>query len=270
VFTDGTRITIAAGLATGDVSAAGVFRLDPSTGSVVKVGALRLAVHDAGGAALGGAAHVFGGGGTTTVATVQHIGSGGTVTESQLPSPRSDSAVVTDGATAYIVGGFDGHAMDADILATTDGSTFTRVGALIQPVRYPAVAAFGGSIWVFGGQLSTAESSKSGGQSDDVQRFDPKTGRTDVVGHLPTSLGHAMAFSLGGSLFVVGVQVRAQPSTEMYRVDESGKATSVGSLPGPRSDAGVAVVGGMAWLIGGETTDPAHPLASVVELTARQ
>jgi hypothetical protein len=267
VFSDGSGIVVAGGLASGDVSTDAVWRLDPRTGASVKLGSLRLAVHDAGGAFLAGAAHVFGGGGTTTVATVQHIGPDGAVTETTLPGPRSDSAVVTDDGTAYVVGGFDGHTMAADILATQDGATFHRAGSLVQPVRYPAVAVLAGSIWVFGGQLSTAESSKSGGQSDDVQRFDPRTGKTEVVAHLPTTLGHAMAFSLGGNLFVVGGQVGAQPSAHMYRIDGTGRAISVGILPGPRSDAGVVVVGGSAWLVGGETTDPAHPFASVVELS---
>ncbi|MDQ1404117.1 MAG: hypothetical protein QOG03_2433 [Actinomycetota bacterium] len=268
VFDDGSRVIIAGGLATGDVSTPAIYRLDLLTGKTKKIGSLALAVHDMGGSFLKGVVHVFGGGGASTVATVQHVVEGSAATKSQLPTPRSDAAVVTDGATAYIVGGFDGHAMVAEILATKDGSTFSSVGTLTQPVRYPAVATFGGKVWVFGGQLSTAESSKSGGQSDAIQRFDPKTGRTEVVGHLPTTLGHAMAFSLGGSLFVVGGQVGAQPSAAMYRIDSSGRATPVGSLPGPRSDAGVAVVGGSAWLVGGEATDPAHPMATVVQLKA--
>jgi len=268
VFSSGSKIIVAGGLATGDVSSPDVLQLDPLSGDVTRIGVLNLAVHDAGGAFLNGAAHVFGGGGATTVATVQHLAAGGGTSRSSLPSPRSDSAVAVLGGRAYVVGGFDGHAMDTDVLATKDGSTFTAVGRLVQPVRYPAVAAVGGQIWVFGGQLSTAESSKSGGQSDDIQRFDPATGQTTVVGHMPTTIGHAMAFSIGGSLFVVGGQVGAQSSAAMYRVTPGGLAVPIGSLPGPRSDAGIAVVGNTAWLVGGETTDPAHPMASVLKLSA--
>jgi hypothetical protein len=75
-----------------------------------------------------------------------------------------------------------------------------------------------------------------------------------------------MAFTLGGTLFVAGGQAGTQPSSVVYRIGSDGRATQAGSLPGPRSDAGVAVVGSSAWLIGGETTDPNHPLSSVVEV----
>jgi len=30
-----------------------------------------------------------------------------------------------------------------------------------------------------------------GGQTSDIQRFDPATGQTLVIGHLPVTLGHA-------------------------------------------------------------------------------
>ena len=72
-----------------------------------------------------------------------------------MPAPRSDAVAVTIGPTTYIVGGYDGTHPDAPVLATTNGRTFTTVAALRIPVRYPAVAALGGQIFVFGGQAIT-------------------------------------------------------------------------------------------------------------------
>ena len=72
-----------------------------------------------------------------------------------MPAPRSDAAAVTIGSTTYLVGGYDGTRPDAPVLATTDGRTFTTVTALPVPVRYPAVAALGGQIYLFGGQAIT-------------------------------------------------------------------------------------------------------------------
>ena len=47
------------------------------------------------------------------------------------------------GNATYVFGGANGDAMLADILRTTDGITFTRVGTLPVPVRYPALAVVG-------------------------------------------------------------------------------------------------------------------------------
>jgi non-specific serine/threonine protein kinase len=262
-------ILVAGGLATGDVSTAAIVRVDPGAGKATRAGTLPLAVHDTAGAFLEGAAFVFGGGAATTVGNVQRVAGTATAMAGSLPRPRSDLAVATDGTKAYIVGGFDGHAIDADVLVTTTGTTFTPLGTLPVPVRYPATALAAGALWVIGGQLSTAESTKTGGQSDAIQRIDLKTGAATIAGHLPTTLGHAAAFSLGDQLFVAGGQVVTTPSARILRIDTgNGAVADAGALPGPRSDAAVAVVDGTAWLLGGETTDPAHPLATVVEIRA--
>ena len=157
--------------------------------------------------------------------------------------------------------------MDPHILATTDGTTFTVAGTLAQPVRYPAVAAADGAVWIVGGQLATSESTKVGGQSDAIQRFDPASHKTSVVGHLPETLGHATAVSLRGQLFVVGGQAGVAPSARIWSIDtKTGAVSDAGVMPGPRSDAGAAVIDDTAWLVGGETTDPGHPLDTVVAL----
>ena len=59
---------------------------------------------------------------------------------------------MTIGTTAYVVGGYDGPSMDAEVLATNDGVQFNEVVALPVPVRYPAVAVLDKKIYVFGGE----------------------------------------------------------------------------------------------------------------------
>lgn len=267
LVTDGANLLVAGGLVTGDVSTTTIVQIVAATGASTKAGVLASAVHDMGGALLGGQLFVFGGGGATTVATVQRFTEGKASAAGSLPQPRSDAQVASQGGTAWIIGGFDGKTMDADVLATTDGATFKAVGTLAVPVRYPAVTWAAGAVWVVGGQLGTSESTKTGGQSDAIQRFDPASGKTVVVGHLPVTLGHASAVALGGVIWVVGGQAGTAPTDKIYRVDPAtGAATEAGVLPGPRSDGAVAVIDGTAYLVGGETTDPAHPLDSVVLL----
>ena len=211
---------------------------------------------------------VFGGGSATTVGLVQAWTAAGPTMAGELPQPRSDLAATELGGTVYVLGGYDGAAMAPAILATTNGVTFRSVGTLAVPVRYPAVAAAAGAVWIVGGELGTSES--GGGQSDAIQRFDPATGRTAVVGHLPAPLAHASALVVGGRLLVAGGVSGVTPTAQIWAVDTAtGSPQAAGSLPGARSDAAAVVVGSTGYLVGGELTGPAAPLSSVVTLTAR-
>jgi N-acetylneuraminic acid mutarotase len=266
----GPRIIILGGLAAGDVTTSRVVSLDLATRRASTVGSLREAVHDASGALLNGRAVVFGGGAAQEVSDVQAWTSGTSGVVGRLSSGRSDSAsAVLDGA-AYVVGGFDGTGMTRGILATNDGRHFRVAGHLKVGVRYPAVAAAAGAIWVVGGQLATTASTAAGGQSDAIQRFDPGTGRTTVVGHLPKTLGHAMAFVLGGQLFLAGGRHGTTATARIWRMDErTGQVTAAGRLPFAFSDAAAVIVDDQAWLIGGETSGPTAPLRTVVAVGYR-
>jgi hypothetical protein len=61
---------------------------------------------------------------------------------------------VTAGSVAYVIGGYDGTSWDPEVLATGDGRHFRVAARLPAPVRYAAVAAAAGEIWVFGGQAT--------------------------------------------------------------------------------------------------------------------
>ena len=267
VCADGASLLVLGGLATGDTSTTAVWKVDPARGSVERSGSLARAVHDAAGACTGSGALVLGGGSFSTVSSVQQWSPGGTSLVGQLPQPRSDLGAASLGGRIYVVGGFDGTQMTPAILATSNGTGFAVVGELPVPVRYPAVAAAGGAVWVIGGQLGTAESSTVGGQTDAIQRFDPATGQTAVVGHLPVLLGHATALYLGGELVVAGGRTGSVASDRIWVVDtRTGGVRSAGQLPTALSDAGAGVVDGAGWLVGGEVSGPAAPLDSVVEL----
>ncbi len=115
VLPAGPDLLLAGGLTTRSTSTAAVRRLNPSTGSTVRVGRLTVPTHDAAGATLGGRTYVFGGGEQSSTATVQEItarkptAAHGTATVAgRLPRPRSDLVAVTQGGTAYLLGGYDG------------------------------------------------------------------------------------------------------------------------------------------------------------------
>jgi N-acetylneuraminic acid mutarotase len=132
-------------------------------------------------------------------------------------------------------------------------------------VRYPAIAAVGTTIYLFGGVVN----SQAGVDTSAVQRLDTASGKIDVVAHLPTSLSHASAMVINGQVFVVGGYVNnTQLSDQILRFDPATNATTVaGHLPAPISDAAAAVIANRGFLVGGQGTDRA-PVASVTTIDA--
>ena len=256
------------GLASGDVTTGRVVDVDTTHWTAAGAGQLREPVHDASGASLAGHAVVFGGGSASEVADAQLWTGSTSHIIGALPSGRSDSAAVTIGSTAYVVGGFDGTGMTRSVLATNDGRSFRPVVRLRQGVRYPAVAAFGGAIYVFGGELATTDATSAGGQSRLVQRIDPSSGRASVVGRLPWGIGHAMAFGLGGRLFLAGGRRGTVATDRIWQVDPAtARLSPAGRLPQAISDSAVVGLGGSIALVGGETTGPFAPQSTIVRLS---
>jgi hypothetical protein len=258
------HLLLLGGLVAGGTSTQ-VLALDPATGAVSAAGRLPHATHDAGAAVLGGSALVLGGGVQASADWVQAIpvagGTGAVV--GHLPQPRSDHVVVSDGTTAYVVGGYGTGPELTDVLATTDGITFHVVAHLVTGVRYAAAALAGGALWVIGGE-------HGGAQVDTIQRVDLATGAGAVVGHLPAPLSHATATVLGGSVLVVGGLRAGARVDAIERVDPTGAPALVGHLPAAASDAAIAVLRDSAYVVGGET-GPAggtvHSIDTVVRLT---
>jgi len=239
------QLVILGGLTASNASAQGIYTLDTTTGGLTHTANLTSGLHDASGAVIDGQDVTFGGGSPTTVATVQAApapsptGSVGTGTVAanvigSLPQPRSDSSTVTVGQTTYIVGGYDGTDPDPAVLATTDGHTFSSVAALPVPVRYPAVAAAGGLLYVFGGQAMTG--SNAGQPVSTIQVVNPHRRIASMIGRLPVPLAAAAAVTIGGQIYLAGGD-----STVAQAVMPGVGTTQLGSPPAgatPGSGAG--------------------------------
>ena len=294
----GGDLLIAGGLTQRSATTGAMFLLDPVTGQVRRAGRLARPTEDAAGALVSGQPYVFGGAAVASEADVQALSPPGTAaTAGQLPEPRSGASAVTLGGTAYLIGGYDGASLETRVLATTDGRRFATVATLPVPVRYPAVAGAGKTIWVFGGQTPS-------GPTDAVQRINLATGRTAVVGHLPDPTSGAVAFTLGGRVYLAGGQVQrgrargGRPGTLGPRLvagrhsgpglapgsaSGPGQVTSnavfafdptrdavaaAGQLPVPVANAAVAVVAGTAYLIGGDDGQRQVPTVTRLRLAA--
>ncbi len=245
----GRRVVVAGGLVAGDRSTAATYRLDLGNGLVTRLPALAVAVHDASGVRLHGQALVVGGGNATEQSAVQELAPhGGWSVVGHLPQSRSDLVATLAGGRCVVVGGYDGVTTQASVLASGDGRSFSVVGRLPVPVRYPAVVTAGHAVWVLGGE-------RDGSMVDAVQRLDLATGRVRVVGRLPLALGHAAAFWMDGRILLAGGRTSSTSMTAgLWWVDPStGAVTRAGQLPYAVSDAGAYAAGDTAYLLGGET-----------------
>jgi outer membrane protein assembly factor BamB len=241
-------LVVLGGLAANGSSTGGVYALDLHTGALSPQGALAQPTHDAAGAALGGRVLVLGGGTTAATASTQIESGGRTVAGRALAQARADAGAVTIGHTVYVVGGYDGTAMDPEVLATTDGRSYRSVAALPVPVRYPALAVLGSRIYVFGGLRP------SGHPTTAVQLVDPGARTARVVGHLPVPLSGAAAGVLGGTIYLAGGDTPSVPTRAIYAFEPKGSSfMRAGSLRVAVANAGSAVRDGRLWIVGGET-----------------
>ncbi|MCU1677054.1 MAG: Kelch repeat-containing protein [Frankiales bacterium] len=234
-----------------------VYSFDPSSLRTTRTGTLAAAVHDTAAVVLAGRVLVVGGGAATESSAVQRVaGDGTTSLAGRLPEPRSDLNAVTVGTSMYVVGGYTGAADVATVLRSSDGRRFTVVGRLPVTVRYAAVVALGTDIWVIGGDHLRAP-------TDAVQRIDTLTGRVTLAGHLARALGHASAWTSAGEILVAGGTLAGGSHTDaIARLDlRSFRLTQVAALPSRTSDMGVAQVGDVTYLLGGES---AHRIDTVV------
>ena len=250
-------LLIIGGLNRSGASVSTVTSLDPVTGGTRPAGRLAQATHDAAGLVLGGRALVLGGGTASSVPTVQAFtpGTPATVTGA-MSRARSDSGGVSAGPAGYVIGGYDGTRLDPEVLATRDGAHFRVAARLPVPVRYAAMAATDGLIWVFGGETAA-------GPTDVIQRIDAATGVAAVVGHLPRPVQGAAALSLGGQVYVAG----GAGTRDVLRFDPAtSRVSAAGQLPVPVGYAAAAVIGGIGYLVGGEDNGRPVPAVTVFRL----
>lgn len=256
----GTRLTILGGY-DGAASAAGVYALDTTDGQLRLVGNLAQPTHDAAGAVLGGRDLVIGGGDVASDPGVQALvpgpGAPTATTIGRLPAARSDCVAVSVGPKVYVVGGYDGTNGDPSVLATVDGTTYLSVGILPLPVRYPAVAVLGGSIYVIGGEVVGGPD--NGAATGDIQVVNPLTGSAHILTSMPQPIEGASAFTIAGHIYVAGGNTpstgsRTNTSPAIWAFDPlTRRMLRAGTLRVAVSNAGFAVLGTTAWLVGGET-----------------
>jgi serine/threonine-protein kinase PknK len=253
----GGRIYVLGGHDSAGGTISDVYVLNPATGVSRRAGSLALPTHGGAAVSLGGRILVFGGASTAVHDVVQEFSpaAGQARVIGRMPGVRADVTAVVVGRRAVLVGGFAGVGPQQNVWATSNGESFRTVAYLPQPVRYPAVAALGSAVYVFGGLISGGE--YTGTFTSAIQRISLPSGSAKIVGHLPTPLAHAMAAVVNGRIYVLGGSAPAGPSAAIRRFDPaSSRITLAGRLPRPLTDAAIATIGRTVYLLGGISNGP--------------
>ena len=101
-----------------------------------------------------------------------------------------------------------------------------------------------GRILVYGGFTS------KGTTTDAIRSFDPGGGEVVAVGHLAVAVHDAAGVALGGATLVFGGGSQV-PTSAVQRIESSGVAQRIGSLPAARADLSAVVVGSSAIVVAG-------------------
>ena len=267
------------GATTGGLTASGAFSLDVTTGALTQVGDLSTTLDNASGAVLGGQDVVFGGAPSAlspATASVQALSAGAspatttpgtaaplTTSLGDLPQPRADATAVTVGPRRTWWAARTAVGPDPAILSTTDGRHFVTVASLPTPVLFPAVAASGNALYVFGGVADAGPD--AGHPVNTIQVVNLKTDKVTDGGHLPEPLSGAAAVVLGHDIVLAGGDTTSLSgstntavSTDLVlRSGLPGQPRRVGRLFVAVSHAGLAMLGTTAWLVGGQSNGTA-------------
>lgn len=140
--------------------------------------------------------------------TAQPIGDGSSVdpgvqgtSGTQLPSGRSAFAAAAIGDDIFVLGGAtEGYADTDDVLVlhTVSGSV-EKVGTLPTPRRGPTGAAFGSSVFVFGGYDNRR------GYLSEIVEFDSITRTSQTLSvHLPVAMDAISAVTVADGIYLIG------------------------------------------------------------------
>jgi Bacterial Ig-like domain/Kelch motif len=182
------------------------------------------------------------------------------VSVAPMPGPRWQMGAASLNGLVYVAGGVaddgTGWVAPSEILAYAPATnTWRVVGALIYPVRSPAVVALGDRIYVIGGHRDNPWEPIA-----NLQVFDPATGT--VVEGPPLSFGRggAAAVVLDGKIHIIGGTYQWAPDDWMGERTDShdvfdpatGSWSSLAPLPFARSGHGAVDLNGKIYVAGGQ------------------
>jgi N-acetylneuraminic acid mutarotase len=254
------QVILAGGVNEYDQSTNLIFSFNPLNLNFSTLGYLKLPTHDAAAGYFPNNVFVYGGGSFSIYNTIEQLNllNGRVTIAGVLNQPRADLTSIKVNNYLYLIGGYNQNAYQAQILVSSNGTSFSQVGLLPVPVRYGAVAYSKGLIYVFGGI------GISGAQVNVIQAFDIKSGTTKVIGYLPVPLSGAYAGSFNNTVFLTGGITQNSANQIIWEL-KNNKLVPQSNLPTQSAYGCMAQMGSSFYIFGGENFY-GKPLNNIIKI----
>jgi YVTN family beta-propeller protein len=180
-----------------------ILRVDPRTGTAIRVGSLPAPSSDHAAAVLAGQAYIVGGyTGRSWLNTIVAWRPGETARViAHLATPLRYAAVTAAQGKIVVAGGSlpNGNASRAVYSFDPRGRALHRLDSLPAATTHAGAAALSNRALVIGGRSARADTPTSR-----IVAIDPKSGRVRVAGHLPRPVSDAAVTTLGRTVLVAG------------------------------------------------------------------
>lgn len=186
-----------------------------------------------------------------------------TLASSQVPRTEPGAAVV--GNSIYVVGGMLWDGATTNLVERYDirSGRWEWAPPLPIAVNHPAVASFGGKVYAFGGYTSNAGFFGLTGETDALQRLDPRTGKWTVLPPSGFARAAATLVPAAGRLYAIGGAHESATPLSLVQSYDPVKARWRSEPPFriAREHLAGTAAGGKIYVLAGRVKD--HPLTAV-------
>jgi N-acetylneuraminic acid mutarotase/glucose/arabinose dehydrogenase len=177
---------------------------------------------------------------------------GSWTTRQSMPAAVLDAGGTALGGKLYMVAGKTsaGHQSTVYIYDSTTNSWTTGPNLPGSAVENPAVVAFDGKLYAFGGATDPFT-----GAVSNAAVFDPNTNAWTSLAPMPTARGGATAQAINGKIYVVGGMDSTGASLAVVEVYDPATNTwsTVAAMTTRRDNPGSAALNGLLYIFGGRT-----------------
>ena len=168
-----------------------------------------------------------------------------TLTPWKLPAPVYRTVAVVSSGRIFVLGGHDaaGGSITSVFEFNPASAKSVVAGTLALPTHGAAAALVAGRVMVFGGASLQVH--------DAVQGFDPATGKSTVIGYMPTARADATAATAGKLTVLVGGFDGYGPQGEVWATDNGTSFHVIAHLPQPVRYPAAVALGAAVYVFGG-------------------